>query len=379
METNVYPILVEKQEEVNKKLKRLQKKAEKYNVPFSASYGEPYVITKKQKNEFEQIVENHYEVVDLTLTSDVIRKDGYTVIAYLEHANNGNIVNVFVGDVQKEWVTMPPFCEHCNANHNLRHTFIVDNGKEQKQVGRTCLKEYCGIDPQVIGMVNAFYGEIEEYTTDGFDFSERIPLVYDSVHMLAHAIDITAEQGYVKSDEYNSNKSYLIKHCNDNPKQSGYDKALEMAKAIMEMPLEVAIDNYLNNVQVRLQGMYCKPTEFGYFAYAPTAYAKYLERKAREERRLAENKAMSEQSDYVGTVGERISIDVKEATLITTYYGQFGVTYIYRFIDTNDNVLMWFASSTINTNVEKIKATIKDHKERGGVKQTIITRVKEVA
>ena len=387
MDTNTYTILECKREDVEKKLKRLQKKAQKYDIPFSVSFGEPYAITRKEKNEYEVIVENMYEVFDITIESEVIRKDGYTVLAHIEHAQNGNIVNVFEGEIDKEWVTLPPFCEHCNSNHNLKFTFIVANGAERKQVGRTCLKDYCGIDPQVIGMFNAFYGEIEEDTYEGYDFREPIDLVYDTTSILAHAIDVTTEQGYIKSEERNSNKGYIIKHCCDTPKAMA--KAEEMEKAILAMSLEEAIDARLNNVQARMKGMYCKPSDFGYFAYAPTAYAKYMERKAEKERRAREQETIGEKSNYIGTVGERMEIDVKEMRLLTSFPSDYGYTYLYRFIDKNDNVLIWFASSALGkwvkgewvdtTDISKIKATVKSHSERNGIKQTIITRVKEVA
>ena len=375
MENNTYTILMEKREEVEKKLNRLQKKAQKYDIPFSVSYGEPYSITLKQKNEYEVIVENMYEVFDLTIESEVIRKDGYTVLAHIEHAINGNIVNVFEGEMKKEWVSLPPFCEHCNSNHNLKFTFIVANGAEQKQVGRTCLKDYCGIDPQVIGMFNAFYGELEEYTADGYDFREHIDMVYDTTNTLAHAIEITAEQGYIKSDERDSNKGKLIKRCADYNREY-HKQAEEMEKAILAMSIEEAIDARLNNVQARMKGMYCKSSDFGYFAYAPTAYNKYMERKAEKERRANEQATIAEKSDYVGTVGERINFDIKDMRLLTSFESAYGYTYLYRFIDKNDNVLIWFGSNMIDESPKAIKATVKAHNEREGVKQTIITRVK---
>lgn len=389
MDTNTYTILECKREEVEKKLKRLQKKANKYNIPFSFSYGEPYAITLKQKNEYEQIVENMYEVVDLTIESEVIRKDGYTVIAHIEHASNGNIVNVFEGELKKEWITLPPFCEHCNSNHNIKYTFIVANGAEQKQVGRTCLKDYCGIDPQTIGMVNAFYGDIEEYTVDGFDFREHIDLVYPTTLILAHAIEVTREQGYIKSEERDSNKGYILKHCNDSASQKAIEEAREIEDAILAMPLDEAIDALLNNVQSRMKSLYCKPSDFGYFAYAPTAYARYMERKAEKERKAKEQATIGEKSEYVGNIGDRIDIEIKDMRLLTSFATDYGMTHLYRFIDKDDNVLIWFASSAMGKwvngewvdaqNVSKIKATVKSHSERDGVKQTIITRVKEVA
>ena len=379
METNTYTILEEKRNEVEKKLKRLQKKAQKYDIPFSYSEGESYAITLKHKNEYDYIVENQYEVYDLTIQSETIKKDGYTVIAHLEHSPFGNIVNVFEGEIQTEWVTRKPFCKHCNANHNLRYTFMVSNGTEIKQVGRSCLKEYCGIDPQVIGMVNAFYEEIEDCTAEGWDFREPLPCVYSYWEMLALCIDITKEQGYVKTDERGSNKEKLIEALRENkhPSEWAQKVADEMETAIVNMDIETAVACRLNNVQARLKGMFCKPSEFGYFAYAPTAYNNYIERMKREERKNKEREQMGAQSEYVGTVGERYTFPVKEIKLLTSFFNDYGEVFLYRFIDTDGNVLMWFASSKLkDENATAIKATIKAHNERDGVKQTILTRVK---
>ena len=57
------------------------------------------------------------------------------------------------------------------------------------------------------------------------------------------------------------------------------------------------------------------------------------------------------------------------------------------FTDTDGNVLVWFASKPLErvnengvyedvTEVSHIRATVKEHNERDGVKQTIITRCK---
>ena len=87
MDTNTYTILTEKQEDVEKKLKRLQKKAHKYGITFSSSWGEPYAIERTHTDDFGKKYTIKYEVVDLTIESEIIRKDGYTVLAYIEHAD----------------------------------------------------------------------------------------------------------------------------------------------------------------------------------------------------------------------------------------------------------------------------------------------------
>ena len=301
------------------------------------------------------------------------------MIAHIEHSPNGNIVNVFDGEMRSEWVNIAPFCEHCNSNHNLKYTFMVSNGEEIKQVGRTCLKEYCGIDPQVIGMVNAFYDDIDEFTPDGYDFREPIPCVFDAVEVLAHAIDVVKEQGYIKSDECGSNKSIIGKRVGSSrPTTQSVKEAEMMEKAIIGMDTEEAVEALLNNVQVRLKGFYCKPSDFGYFAYAPIAYRKHMEHIEEMKRRAEEHDAISAQSKYVGTVGERATFEIKDAKLLTTIFGMYGTTFLYRFLDADGNVLIWFASTSFDTSATKIKATVKDHSEHDGVKQTVLTRVKAV-
>lgn len=102
-------------------------------------------------------------------------------------------------------------------------------------------------------------------------------------------------------------------------------------------------------------------------------------------------------SKYVGQIKERIQV---EATLtgeysFTKYFGWNEVeTHIYTFKDEDDNVFVWKTSSVIGMDIidhEKgtctfdpvrkgdtftCKATVKDHSEYKGIKQTVVNRVK---
>lgn len=58
----------------------------------------------------------------------------------------------------------------------------------------------------------------------------------------------------------------------------------------------------------------------------------------------------------------------------------FGTTYLYKFADEAGNVFIWYASRPIELQERMtLKATIKAHNERNGVKQTVLTRCKVVA
>ena len=129
-----------------------------------------------------------------------------------------------------------------------------------------------------------------------------------------------------------------------------------------------------NCIPLALSG-YAKTRHFGLLAYMPLAYERYLEWKAREEKREAERLAAAEASEHVGTVGQRITITAATAKLVTSWETMYGVTRLYKFTDDQGNVFVWRASKSIEiSDGMKIKGTVKDHSEYGGVKQTVITR-----
>ena len=91
-----YTILEEMRNEVEKKLKRLQKKANRYSIPFAYTESEPYGY-EVEYNVDGQKVKHIYEMYDLSIEAEVIKNGDYTIIARIEHTPTGNIVNTFVG------------------------------------------------------------------------------------------------------------------------------------------------------------------------------------------------------------------------------------------------------------------------------------------
>jgi hypothetical protein len=320
------------------------------------------------------------EVFDLILDGNEIRKDGYTVVAKIEHLENGNIVNAFGGKAKQAWRESKGCCEHCNSRRERRLTFIVrhEDGSE-KQVGRTCLKDSCGIDPQAIGYRN----ELDEILLNDdiatYDFESRpVSPAYSTIEVLALALRTIKEQGYVKSSEPNSNKGRIsasIKEARFT--EAEREAAQKLADSIAAIDRDDAVDANLGNVQALIESQYCKANHFGYLAYAPIAYEKYLVEMERRQAREAAINAQREASDYVGEVGKRIDLSIAEMKLLTSWGTQWGMTWLYKFTDTDGNVLVWFASRPLDTEgVNRIRATVKDHTERDGVKQTVITRCK---
>lgn len=132
-----------------------------------------------------------------------------------------------------------------------------------------------------------------------------------------------------------------------------------------------AVSDIVKNCIPLVLSGYAKMSHVGRLAYLPLAHQRYVERKARETAQQTADK----HSEYVGEVGERITVKTETIHLLASWDNQWGVTYLYKLVDVDGNIFIWYASRPCSaTGGETIKATVKDHGERNGVKQTIVTR-----
>ena len=481
METYTIP-MVEK-ETIEKAIARFQKKAAAYGNTLTVQYGEPY---SKERSVYEEIkddvthtVEHKLlytelvEVFDLSIDCDIIRKDGYSIVAKLEHLENGNFVYCFVDESHPEWQQLEPCCDHCKTKHFRKNTFIVrhENGDE-KQVGSTCLKDYCGIDPKYFAQLRELQDLFisDSYERYDFDGCQKATAVYGIEETIALAMMICDQQGYRKSDESGSNKSVLYEMLGKHEMPS--DEYLAKAKKLVEdvkamksidelfaesedykaynakwhefndpMVNEVkemtefddsrfktleeykqwrlsclydciahiyedengeyhtegeARENWwrsypykqsarkaeflIDSIRPLAKAGYCKDTHLCFVAFAPVAYGRYLEALEIDRQRIAEHEATAAVSNYVGSVGAKVTVTVSTMTLITSWENQYGYTYLYKIVDDSGNVLIWKSSRSVNVDLfKKLCGLVKDHNERDGVKQTVVTRCKAVA
>lgn len=381
-----YTIPTSERETIEKAAARFQKKASTYGCYFSTTYGEPYAAKRAiydtdydyNGQPFHVLLDTVLvEVFDVTIECDLIRKDGYAVVAKIEHLDGGNVISTFGEAHKPEWSDLKPRCQHCGGNHGQKTTFIVrhETGTEL-QVGRTCLKDYCGIDPKRIAELNQLRDLFLDEDIDHRDFIKRPCITAHSIdRALALAIHVMKAQGYVKSEDPNANRDVMKKLDSEQyqPTEQEAAEAEQLAKRIAEIDQETARAALLGNVQTLIRSGYCKFSHFGYIAYAPLAYQRHLARLEKEREREAAKEAERSSSEYVGQIGQRIIIEVAEMALLTSWETQYGTSYLYKFVDKAGNTLVWFASKTM-AQASKIKATIKEHSERDGVKQTIITR-----
>ena len=117
------------------------------------------------------------------------------------------------------------------------------------------------------------------------------------------------------------------------------------------------------------------------FGIAVSAINAYSKEKEFEIRRNARIKSDST-SSFIGTIGERITMENTTVLYHTTFESQFGVSHFYK-MKSGDNIIVYFASTEMFEQGEVIpsmSARVKNHENRvdkynpEGVKQTIITR-----
>lgn len=103
-------------------------------------------------------------------------------------------------------------------------------------------------------------------------------------------------------------------------------------------------------------------------------FDKMIERKAEYAAKTAVDAATSK---HVGTVGDRQTWELTVRSVFS-FETNFGMTYIHIMADKDGNVVVHKGThqGLERGDVVKGKATIKEHGEREGVKQTIISRPK---
>lgn len=408
-------------EDVKKRLDKIAAKAARYSVSFSYTISEehPETVAVREVDQVTQTIQtvstHTVAAVDFDVEcEEFIKANGWTVRARAEHGDKGNIVTA-LGDKPAEpaWFKAPAHCDHCKTNRFRKVTYFVEHESgEVRQVGRACLHDYTGISPATAAM----WAEVQDLIGGGMDrmagewsgcaYEEMFPVPW----ILAHAYDVIKAYGYRKSDEPDCTRDEVKTRVLNGTKPSA--EALEAAERINAWLIDLeqvvrAEDDALraawrkvdetdedsdkraawnlerrrtgeierNGITLALSG-YAKAKHFGLLAYMPIAYERYLERKAREEKRNAERLAETT-SKHVGTVGQRITVTAATAKLLTSWEGAYGTTYLYKFTDEQGNVYIWYASRGIETHDGMtLKGTVKDHNERDGVKQTVLTRCK---
>lgn len=368
--------------ELQNEIAKINRKAAKFgNGGLELSAGEVYL----KKIELDSGKKINIEYQDVIISGNLPIISGWTIVAVIDHMNESAIVHSY-SEIPGHYRNRGSFCDHCNSMRRRNKTIILQKDSEFKQVGSTCLKDYLNRDIiQELGYLNSVNRLLDMYEGD-VDFlsggNYRMISVFEVREVIAASIRIIDRFGFIKTSDENfelgkmSTRTRLIDVID--PPNKGV-KAYYDTELPVIADLDSKIDNVLSwlndqsdnefilNLKSIVSFSGLKFKHFGYIAGLVAAYNKSV----------GDSKKEIEYSDsYVGNIKDRIDFQVKliKVLKIDSYY---GVTYLHSFIDNTGHSIVWFGSKDCGYAIGdefKMKATIKDHKEYNGIKQTVVTR-----
>lgn len=302
----------------------------------------------------------------------------------------------------KYFSSNPCSCDCCKTNRKRNKTYLVVNQEtgEWRQLGKECLKLFVtGIDVDAIATFESFIKEAEDAANPGdeFFYNRRFKFV-KVADALALACAVYRERGYLATRDAVGNSNDL---CNKNivqrklTQQYGYDSdslnitdstrgKIDAMTFKADINVEDAIsdveqlpdDPYYNNLKVIVANEYVPLNKLGLLVSIPKAIDRYEEEKRRQE----EKEKLALESNYLGSVGEKISVNFVSGREVACCETQFGLLHIYEFKDANGNMVIWKTSSGKDIPESgTVTGTVKAHEEYNGIKQTIILRAKIAA
>lgn len=162
MELETFAIPTFRRANIEKRIAKLARKAAKNGNPdISVSFGETFI--REVDTEYGK---TDVEFVSVTVTGEAPRIAGWDFLARIELLGNENLVHSVPGsDIQldQSFRHHNGYCDHCNSARRRNDVFVLSNGSEQIAVGRTCLREFLGIDdPKAIISRAQFFEELRD-------------------------------------------------------------------------------------------------------------------------------------------------------------------------------------------------------------------------
>ena len=305
--------------------------------------------------------------------------ENWKVIAQIEHLPEGNVIKEFTDTkVPEIYRNRPGVCDHCGVDRPRKITYIVENTEEGTfaQLGRSCVSLYTGCIQLLDGVLPLL--SLEEYDVDHMD-TDRLTI--DSMQfylptesVVAWSLACIEKYGYIKTrtedGERNSLSTYRrvldnMETCSTKgdfePQEAHYERFPE----ILEWVSEHSEDNtFFSNVYVLLKGKYISHRNATYVVGAVGAF---LRDKA------LENKT---NNSFVGEIGDKVTFDIEEISVLSSFKSIYGLCYVYRIVDTDGHVFTTMTSRSLDiSDVKKAKGTVKEHMTAKGEKRTVLTRI----
>lgn len=390
-------------ERLEKKLKTIENKCNKYNIGFKFNViGEEIKEVEIDSPEGKETVSVKYIVVDVEGT---VKHNDWTFVAVVDHKEAGNIIRQYVTDLEvpERYYTTDKVCEHCNTRRNRKDTYLVYNEVtgEWKQVGKSCLEEFTnGLSAEAVAQYIAYFDRLIE--GEAIPSGSGYERYYPVDEILLYARECVRHFGYWKTDAERStkeratdyyractggivvSKSYTARLFEE-MREVNFNADTEENTRFVESALEwiaSTTDNnsYMHNLRTICSEGYGKYKDLGILVSLISTYIRQVERDAEVAERKQKAADEASVSSHVGNVGDKVKVEVSSFECVYSQDTMYGPCFLYKFVDMIGNVFMWSTSKWLadDAQISSLSGTVKNHDEFKGVKQTFLTRCKVV-
>ena len=385
-------VLFENLERLEKKLSSISKKC--------SAYGCSFLYHKTGKEEFRTVLNDEKNqilarFVEIEAEGTAI-VNGWEFVAVIEHTPFGNVIRSISENIDfpEKYRNVTPNCEHCNINRYRKDTYLVRNVEtgEFKQVGKSCLRDYTnGLSAELVTEYISGFDSIIKGETPYTGI--RPQRYYETKAIIEIASELVRVLGYEKKNYENPGRYTALRaeeyywHLVENHYSVSTKREIESNGFVFENPETKELaknalcwiretaetkNDFMRNLKILCMAEAVSARDLGIICSLIPTYLRNLqweqEKKKKEEAQAG--------SVHVGALKERITIEVASFSCVTSWYTQFGTTYIFQIVDKKGNIFTWKTSNTIPESTTKIVGTVKAHNEYRGTMQTELTRCK---
>ncbi|WP_030020204.1 hypothetical protein [Streptomyces monomycini] len=355
------------------------------SVPFLAEYRDP----------FDGRLIGQRPTVEVTIFGEVPRHHGWTVVARLDHDEEGEtIVSLFPGLPEQEAAAVREYravanvCHGCEIARHRTATYLARHESgEMRQLGTTCVEPYTGLPIKGIEALWRFG------TFKDADWDEPGSLPGDLRLPVAEVLRVTAavvaQEGrfYSRSEQWKHSvptadliESYFFDRKAPMEWRAAIDADAEAARTAAAVR-EWAVQGYGSPSDYR--------HKVGQLAKAETVDPRHLATLVsaiagwHRDQEQAANEAAARNSQPKGEVGERISFIAAVTAVVELESRTYGYhtqrRHLIKFQDPEGNVYVWFSSSAQvpgRGDEVQVTGTVKEHSTYGQTAQTVLQRCK---
>jgi hypothetical protein len=388
---------------LEEKIKKLAKRAKKLgSEPVSIEVvGERLYKYEEMENGVK--VKKAIKYIQVIAKGEAPSFNGWSLVGRIQHIHHEDLSVMLSApgwEIPKEYRDASWKCDHCKTKRLRKDTFIVHHDDEgYKQVGRTCIADFLGHkDPKHVTRmaeyVMTFHGLVRD--AEGPEWAGGIRVEYDYLMdflpLVALCIDV---DGWVSKKMAREEGDHLVptadRACQlmfpPPPSSKSRREWEEKIAMLTDKHRETAVDSvkwasdlgggedlndYLYNLWVLAESGLITSSTMGIAASMVSSYLRTIEREA--------TKAIETSSEYFGDVKQRLDLTVEVVAEYFLGETQYGSMFLIKMKTEEGNIAIWKTGPRdweIGSTY-KIKATVKDHSEFRGVKQTVLTRCKKV-